>query len=62
MAAWLAYIIVLPVVGLGLYDMVQRTDSIKRNFPLAGRGRYLALELRPLVQQYFVESDLSGRP
>ncbi len=56
------YLVALPLVAVGVYDMLQTDDVIKHNFPLAGRGRYLALELRPLVQQYFVESDLSGRP
>ena len=48
--------------GLGLYDAVQHKRAILRNFPIVGRLRYLAEAIRPEIQQYFVESDSSGRP
>lgn len=60
--AYYAYVIVLPLVLIGLYDMVQAKNSIQRNFPLLGRGRKVMEELRPKIYQYFVESDLNGRP
>jgi glutamate synthase domain-containing protein 2 len=60
-ALW-AYSIVLPLVGMGLYDVFQTTHAIRRNFPLLGRLRYLFEAIRPEVQQYFVERDLDGSP
>ncbi len=57
-----ALLLVLPVVAMGVVDMVQRKQAIRRNFPLIGRLRYVMEFLRPAIQQYFVESDLSGRP
>lgn len=33
-----------------------------RNFPIIGRGRYWMEDLRPKMYQYFIESDLNGRP
>lgn len=60
--ALLSLVVVGPLLGLGLYDMTQTKDTILRNFPLFGHFRYLALEYRPLVRQYFVESDIEGRP
>jgi glutamate synthase domain-containing protein 2 len=53
---------VVVVVLLGLYDVMQTTHAIRRNFPVAGRLRYLFESVRPELQQYFVESNASGRP
>jgi glutamate synthase domain-containing protein 2 len=47
---------------MGIVDMVQTKQSIRRNFPLAGRLRYVFEDLRPKIQQYFVESDTDGAP
>ena len=56
----LAFVVALVV--LGLYDVLQTTHAIRRNFPVAGRLRYLFESVRPELQQYFVESNASGRP
>ena len=58
----LLFVIVLPLVYMGFADMIQTKQSIKRNFPLAGRLRYVFEDLRPKIQQYFVESDTDGAP
>jgi glutamate synthase domain-containing protein 2 len=57
-----AFLVVLPLVLLGWYDMYQTRHAIARNFPVLGRMRYLAEWMRPKVYQYFVESDTNGRP
>lgn len=69
LAAWLAWPpagwalpVVLPLFALGWHDFLQRRQTIKRNFPLIGRGRYWMEVLRPKIYQYFVESDINGRP
>ncbi|WP_305907850.1 FMN-binding glutamate synthase family protein [Methylomarinum sp. Ch1-1] len=54
--------IVLPVVFLGLYDMLQRRHSLLRNYPVIGRARRMMESLRPMVQQYFIEPDTEGAP
>lgn len=59
---WVLYLALLPVLALGWYDMFQNRHAIMRNFPLLGRGRYLMEDLRPKMYQYFVESDIDGRP
>ena len=60
---WLwALALVLPLIGVGINDMVQKPHAITRNFPLLGRSRYVAEWLRPKIYQYFVESDTNGRP
>lgn len=58
---WL-WVVVAPFVLLGFYDMFQKQHSIRRNFPLFGRGRWIMEELRPYIRQYFVESDTDGTP
>ncbi|MFD0859267.1 FMN-binding glutamate synthase family protein [Roseovarius aquimarinus] len=62
-AAWLILLVfTLPVVALGIYDWQQRTWTITRNFPVAGRIRWLFYKLRPYLRAYIVEDDLSGTP
>lgn len=51
-----------PLTLMGLYDMFQSHHTLRRNFPLFGRLRYLMEDLRPGIQQYFIESNLNGRP
>lgn len=47
---------------VGLKDMSQTRHTIRRNFPILGRMRYLFEVLRPEIYQYFVEGDQDGRP
>lgn len=41
---------------------MQTRHAIRRNFPLIGNLRYFFELIRPELQQYFVESNQSGRP
>lgn len=60
---WLwAFVVLGPIILLGLYDIVQTKHSLRRLYPLFGRFRYLLEAVRPEIQQYFVESDTSGTP
>lgn len=60
--ALLALFIVLPLIGLGMYDALQREHAIRRNFPVIGRLRYLFEEIRPEIQQYFIELNTDAYP
>lgn len=51
-----------PLILLGVIDIIQTKQAIRHNFPLIGRMRYLLESIRPEIQQYFVESDTTGRP
>ena len=55
-------LILLPLIGLGLFDMFQSKRTIRRNFPLLGRMRYLLESIGPEMRQYFIETDLEGKP
>ena len=62
--SWLIwfYLLAGPLFLLGCYDIFQKKHALLRNFPLIGHGRYLMESLRPKMYQYFIESDLDGRP
>src|SRR3990170_6971023 len=60
--ALFSWVIVVPVIYMGVADILQTKQSIKRNFPLLGRLRYLFEDMRPKIQQYFVENDTDGAP
>ena len=56
------FVIATFLTGMGYYDMFQKKHSIMRIYPLFGRLRYFMEDIRPKVYQYFVESDIDGRP
>jgi glutamate synthase domain-containing protein 2 len=58
----IAFVILGPLVYMGFSDMIQKKQSIRRNFPLVGRLRYLFERIRPEIYQYFIESDTDGTP
>ncbi len=57
-----AFIIVAPLILMGIYDLIQKKHTIRRNFPVLGRFRYVLESIRPEIMQYFVETDTEGRP
>lgn len=59
---YVIFVILLALTILGFYDMVQKKHSIMRIYPVFGRLRFLMEELRPKIYQYFIESDIDGRP
>jgi glutamate synthase domain-containing protein 2 len=56
------FLIVGPLIFMGVQDVMQNKQSIRKNFPVLGRLRYVFEDLRPKIQQYFVESDTDGAP
>lgn len=56
------YLILAPIYLLGFYDLVQKEHTLKRNYPVVGRFRYVMEDLRPKIYQYFIESDEDGTP
>lgn len=60
---WLWLLIVLvPLLAIGAFDRNQSRHSLRRNFPLFARFRWLFEDLGPFMRQYIVEDDLSGKP
>ncbi|WP_313807752.1 FMN-binding glutamate synthase family protein, partial [Flavobacterium sp.] len=58
----LLLLIFIPLVAMGIYDMYQSKQTIRRNFPLLGRMRYLLESIGPEMRQYFIETDTEGKP
>jgi len=58
---WL-YLLLGPLVLMGWVDIFQKKHAIRRNFPVIGHFRYLLEEIRPEIQQYFIESNDDGMP
>jgi glutamate synthase domain-containing protein 2 len=56
------FLVVGPLFYLGMVDYFQKSQAIRRNFPLFGRLRYLLEMIRPEIYQYFVESNSDGAP
>jgi len=59
---WWLFIVVAPIITLGIYDTTQTRSTIPRIYPVIGRLRYFFESIRPEIQQYFVESDIDGIP
>jgi glutamate synthase domain-containing protein 2 len=59
---YVVFAIILFFAVLGYQDMLQKKHTIRRIYPLFGRFRYILEELRPKMYQYFIESDIDGRP
>lgn len=59
---WWLFVLVGPVVLIGLIDMSQTQNTIIRNFPFLGHFRYLFKSISPEIHQYFVESNTKGTP
>jgi len=58
---WL-FIIILPIIILGYFDLNQRKKTLLQLYPVIGHFRYLLEYIRPEIQQYFIESDTNGKP
>ncbi len=60
---WL--ILAIPLLwngAVGIYDMLQTSHSVTRNYPIIGHFRFLLERIRPEIQQYFIESSTDGVP
>lgn len=61
---WLA-LMFIPVsifMLIGLRDIQQKTNTVRKNFPVLGNIRYLMESIRPEIRQYFIESDSEENP
>ena len=47
---------------LGIADLFQSSHTLRRNFPVLGRIRWVAESMRPFFRAYMVESETEGRP
>lgn len=60
---WAPVFAILAVLSsLGTLDLFQNRHSLRRNYPLIARLRWLIEAIRPELRQYLFESDTDGRP
>lgn len=56
------WVVLGPMVLLGIGDMTQKRQAIRRNYPVLGHMRYFLELIRPEIYQYFIENDREGVP
>lgn len=54
--------IICIVLFVGILDLSQKTHTLKRNFPVFGRFRYIAEALGPPIRQYFIANNREELP
>lgn len=62
MESYWGLLMLSPLIFLVGYDLIQKKHTVLSLYPVIGHIRYLFESFRPEIQQYFVESDLSGSP
>jgi glutamate synthase domain-containing protein 2 len=55
-------VLVVLVIGLVVFDLVQKQHAILRNFPVVGHLRYLLERVGPELRQYIVTDNNEERP
>ena len=60
---WAAPLVVLvPLLLLGVFDLLQRSHAILRNYPIIGHLRFILESIRPELRQYIVEDERDQVP
>jgi glutamate synthase domain-containing protein 2 len=59
---WILTAVAVFLAVVALVDLIQPRRAVLRNFPILGHGRYLMEEIRPMIQQYFIERNVDGKP
>lgn len=56
--------LIVPIIlfSLAFTDTFQTKHTIRKNYPIIGRLRYILEEIRPELRQYFWEGELDGKP
>jgi glutamate synthase domain-containing protein 2 len=60
--AWSLLALLGALTLLGLYDLAQRSHSVRRNYPIVGNLRWLFESIRPEIRQYLLEGDNDQAP
>ena len=60
--AWVLIVIAVALVGVALFDVIQRKHTILRVFPIIGHFRFLLEAIGPELRQYIVTSNNEERP
>jgi glutamate synthase domain-containing protein 2 len=61
-AVWPFTLVTGALSLLGLFDLLQSSHAVRRNYPILGNIRYLVEGMRPEIRQYLLESDSDALP
>ncbi|WP_285261406.1 FMN-binding glutamate synthase family protein [Halopseudomonas bauzanensis] len=59
---WPVTLIAAALSLLGIFDLLQTSHAVRRNYPILGNIRYLVESIRPEIRQYLIESDNEPLP
>jgi len=59
---WPLALLAIALVALGLFDLLQKRHSVRRNYPVIGNVRWLIEWIRPEIRQYLIEGDEDQAP
>ena len=59
--AW-PLVLLLPLLLVGVHDLIQRQHAIWRNYPIIGHIRFLLETFRAEIRQYFIEGEKDQLP
>ena len=57
-----ALVLLGPLLMLGIYDIVQPSHAILRNYPIIGHIRFMLEAVRPELRQYLIEDERDPVP
>jgi len=59
---FIIYGVIIIISIIIIYDLLQKKNTIKRNFPLFGNLRHIFITLGPAIRQYFIASNRDELP
>ncbi|MBA3901249.1 MAG: FMN-binding glutamate synthase family protein [Bacteroidetes bacterium] len=59
---WWLFLIFLPFIAAGWYDVLQQKDNVRRNYPIIGTFKSLYVNERHVIVQEFIENSIEGSP
>jgi glutamate synthase domain-containing protein 2 len=58
----LPLVVLVPLLALGISDLIQPSHAILRNYPIIGHIRFMLEAIRPELRQYMIEDDHDPLP
>ncbi len=58
----LPLVVLLPLIAVGVHDLIQPSHAILRNYPVIGHIRFMLESIRPELRQYMIEDERDPLP
>ncbi|HEY0063799.1 MAG TPA: FMN-binding glutamate synthase family protein [Telluria sp.] len=59
---WWLVAVSLALTAVGVTDLLQKKQALRRNYPILAHFRYFFESIRPEIRQYFLEDDMEAAP